>query len=150
MRIIFVKGLIIIQVVFGIGLCVLGLYLAKNPQVLIEWATASELDTAGFYVYRYDENNQRIRLNKELIPSSDDPLIGGSYQFTDNNVMTNQTYTYILMELTTSNSEEVIGEIEVEVSDEGNIEIIAGLVLIFSGLALSKVVRNKFIKPENT
>jgi hypothetical protein len=70
------------------------------PAVTVEWSTASELNTAGFNVLRGDNpNGPFTRLNPEVIPASPDPLVGGSYVFTDTHVTPGQTYHYQLEEV---------------------------------------------------
>ena len=70
------------------------------PAVTVEWSTASELNTAGFNVLRGDNpNGPFARLNPQVIPASLDPLVGGSYVFTDTTVMPGQTYYYQLEEV---------------------------------------------------
>ncbi len=70
------------------------------PLVTVEWSTASELNTAGFNVLRGDNaNGPFVRLNPQIIPASPDPLVGGSYVFTDTGVIPGQTYYYQLEEV---------------------------------------------------
>jgi hypothetical protein len=70
------------------------------PAVTIEWSTASELNTAGFNVLRGDTpDGPFTRLNAEVIPASPDPLVGGSYVYTDTRVTPGQTYHYQLEEV---------------------------------------------------
>ncbi len=70
------------------------------PIVTVEWSTASELNTAGFNVLRGENaNGPFVRLNTQIIPASPDPLVGGSYVFTDTNVIPDQTYYYQLEEV---------------------------------------------------
>jgi hypothetical protein len=87
----------------GLILMALTLFLASAmtpPLITVEWSTASELNTAGFNVLRSDNpNGPFIRLNAEIIPSSPDPLVGGSYVYTDTNVTPGQTYYYQLEEV---------------------------------------------------
>ena len=73
---------------------------ATPPAVTVEWSTASELNTAGFNVLRGDNpSGPFTRLNPEVIPASPDPLVGGSYVYTDTNVIPGQTYYYQLEEV---------------------------------------------------
>ena len=68
--------------------------------VTVAWSTASELNTAGFNVLRGDNpNGPFARLNSQVIPASPDPLVGGSYVFTDTTVTPGQTYYYQLEEV---------------------------------------------------
>ena len=73
---------------------------ATPPAVTVEWSTASELNTAGFNVLRGEsESGPFTRLNPEVIPASPDPLVGGSYVYTDTNVTPGRTYYYQLEEV---------------------------------------------------
>lgn len=68
--------------------------------IIVRWSTESEVNTAGFNVYRSgSENGPWAKLNTQLIPGSPDPLRGGSYVFTDTNVIADQTYWYELEEV---------------------------------------------------
>ena len=82
------------------ALVVLLISAATPPAVTVEWSTASELNTAGFNVLRSDNpNGPFTRLNPEVIRASPDPLVGGSYVYTDTNVTPGQTYYYQLEEV---------------------------------------------------
>jgi hypothetical protein len=72
----------------------------SNSVVTIEWTTASELNTAGFNLYR-SENREGpfTRINNDQIPHSPDPLVGGSYAFTDTDVQAGRTYYYQLEDI---------------------------------------------------
>ena len=73
---------------------------ATPPAITVEWSTASEFNTAGFNVLRGDNSNGPFtRLNAAVIPASSDPLVGGSYVYTDTNVTPGQTYYYQLEEV---------------------------------------------------
>ena len=87
-------GLILVALVIFLATA-----LTPGP-VLFQWSTASELDTAGFNVLRGDTPaGPFTRLNAEVIPASPDPLVGGSYVFTDTHVTPAQTYYYQLEEV---------------------------------------------------
>lgn len=49
----------------------------------VAWTTASELDTAGFNLWRGTLNNRGVRVNSTLIPAEGSPATGGSYTFAD-------------------------------------------------------------------
>ena len=83
--------------------------------VVVEWSTASELNTAGFNLYRSDTpDGPFIRVNEELIPASPDPLIGGFYSFTDADVVAGHTYYYQLEDVETNGTTTRHGPIEVK------------------------------------
>ena len=56
------------------------------------------------------------RLNAEVIPASPDPLVGGSYIYTDTQVVAGQTYYYQLEEVETSGGTSVQGVVAVTAS----------------------------------
>lgn len=68
--------------------------------IIIRWSTETEVDTAGFNVYRgQSEEGPWTKINPALIPGSPDPIRGGSYVFTDTNVLAGVTYWYELEEV---------------------------------------------------
>lgn len=68
--------------------------------IIIRWSTETEVNTAGFNVYRSSsEEGPWQKINPRLIPGSPDPLRGGSYVFTDTNVIAGATYWYELEEI---------------------------------------------------
>lgn len=68
--------------------------------IVIRWSTESEVNTAGFNLYRAEsEQGPWQKLNPRLIPGSPDPLRGGSYVFTDTQVIAGVTYWYELEEV---------------------------------------------------
>jgi hypothetical protein len=77
--------------------------LGSASSITVEWTTASELNTAGFNLYRSESAaGDYQRLNAELVPGSTDPLTGGSYSYTDTNVIAGRTYYYQLEDIETS------------------------------------------------
>lgn len=83
--------------------------------VIVEWTTASELDTAGFNLYRSGSSDGPFtRINDHLIPASPDPLIGGSYVFTDTDVVAGHTYYYQLEDVEVGGTTARHGPIEVK------------------------------------
>jgi subtilisin family serine protease len=71
---------------------------AQTTGIVLEWETATELDTLGFHVYRADSpGGPQTRLTADLIPSAmpGSPM-GASYQFVDDTASAGQTYTYWL------------------------------------------------------
>jgi hypothetical protein len=88
------------------GLAALTSAAAQQPEgrsgqpIIIRWSTETEVNTAGFNVYRgLSEDGPWEKINPRLIPGSPDPLRGGSYVFTDTNVIAGVTYWYELEEV---------------------------------------------------
>ena len=73
---------------------------ASNRKVTLQWTTESEVDNAGFNVYRAEsEKGEYIRLNSSLIPAKGSPTQGASYEFLDENVNNRKTYYYKLEDI---------------------------------------------------
>lgn len=78
-------------------------YLTQKPEAIITWSTESEVETAGFHVYRANqEDGPYEKVTTNLIESKGDPFTGGEYEFRDSNVEAGQTYFYQLEELETT------------------------------------------------
>lgn len=77
------------------------IYQAANPaSVRVEWETATELNTAGFQLYRSNLPFGEFDLiTPELIPANGDSVSGASYTFVDENVEAGETYFYVLEEV---------------------------------------------------
>ena len=90
--------------ILWIGLAVaLLLYQFYGPRdVNVRWDTATEIDTAGFYLYRSnapDGEFTLVNVDGELIPSQGDALSGATYSFTDEDVVPGETYYYLIEEV---------------------------------------------------
>ena len=82
--------------------------------VVVEWTTETEVDTAGFNLYRSESpDGPYIKTNHELIPGSSDPLLGGKYVYTDTNVVAGRTYYYKLEDVELDGTTTIHGPIEV-------------------------------------
>ena len=68
-----------------------------DPGVLIQWNTASEVETVGFNLYRSDvEEGPFEQINQAIIPASSDPFTGSSYSYRDYDTEAGNTYYYKL------------------------------------------------------
>lgn len=66
----------------------------------ITWETASEVDTAGFNLYRSESpDGPWVKINDAIIPPSEDPVRGGRYEFKDAGAEPGKTYYYQLEEV---------------------------------------------------
>jgi hypothetical protein len=82
--------------------------------VFVEWTTESEVDVAGFNLYRSESpDGPYVKINTALIPGSSDPLLGGEYVYTDTNVVAGQTYYYKLEDVDLDGTTTLHGPIEV-------------------------------------
>ena len=65
--------------------------------VVLEWTTKSEVNTAGFNMFRAENSDGPfVQINRALIPSAGDPIAGGHYVFTDTEAVAGRTYYYQL------------------------------------------------------
>lgn len=72
----------------------------KSGKVLIQWTTDSEIDNAGFNIYRAaSENGEYVKINESLISAEGSPTQGAFYDFTDTNVQNRKTYYYKLEDI---------------------------------------------------
>jgi len=82
--------------------------------VIVEWTTESEVDLAGFNLYRSESPaGPYVKVNTALIPGASDPLLGGQYAYTDTNVVAGQTYYYKLEDVDLDGTTTLHGPIEV-------------------------------------
>jgi len=66
-----------------------------HAAVTLIWHTASEIDNAGFNIFRADrENGAYIKINDLLIPAQGAPAQGASYTYRDNSVKNRKKYFY--------------------------------------------------------
>jgi len=94
-----------------------------NGKLLVEWKTSSELNTAGFYLFRLDESTgDYIRINKRLLPSILSSHIGGTYSLIDKGASPEEKLTYVLAEVEGKGSVNVYGPFTVWADDQSVIE----------------------------
>lgn len=87
----------------------------RQPQIVVQWETETEIDTAGFYLYRSDSDaGSPERLNDQVIVSRGDPLTGASYEFVDADVRPGHVYTYYLEELEVNGAINRLDTIQIE------------------------------------
>ena len=100
--------------------------------VRVEWTTETEMNTAGFNLYRGESADGPfdLKVNQQLIPPAADPLTGGKYQYVDKTAKAGVTYYYRLEEVERNGGTNDFGPIRVRA---GGLEWWHLLVLI--GLA---------------
>jgi hypothetical protein len=97
MRYIFLSAVAIILLLGTLVFGIIALRYKTTAEIKIDWETASEIDTAGFYILRSSEpDGVFVRVNPTIIPASNTPLIGSSYSFTDRNLTAGEEYYYYL------------------------------------------------------
>ena len=96
--------------------------------VHIEWSTETEMDTAGFNLYRGDSPDGPfdVKINDQLIPSSTDPMTGGKYSYVDNTAQAGKLYYYQLQEVERNGA---INDVGVTTARAGGFDWRTGVVL---------------------
>lgn len=85
-----------------------------DQQVELEWQTATELNTAGFFVLRsLDEQGQYDVVSDFIVHCDDGGLVGGYYLFEDAGLTNEQTYYYQLAEVISAQETVVFGPVPV-------------------------------------
>jgi hypothetical protein len=73
---------------------------ASNGRAKLEWVTESEIDNAGFNIWRADaENGEYVKLNDEIISAKGSATSGAKYFFTDHTAKNRNTYFYKLQDI---------------------------------------------------
>jgi hypothetical protein len=136
------KVILIIWGVIALATLTLILFIWKSPRktsVVVEWSTASEINTVGFNIYRSESREgPSVKINHDAIPTSTDPLTGGNYSYTDNAVQPGHIYYYWLEDLDSNGFYNRNGPIEVK-SESGN-KYYAMLVIASVGVLIIGVL----------
>lgn len=115
--------------------------LSAPPPIRIEWETETEVNTAGFNIYRMEgDEGEFVQLNEQLIPSKGSPVSGASYVFVDEAVASGQTYYYQLEDVEFDNTRErhevfhYMAQIEWWIPITAAFSILCGIFLLIKGL----------------
>lgn len=105
-----------------------------SPRIMVQWTTGTEIDTAGFNLYRSDHpDGPYVKINPQLIAASSDPVAGGKYQFADNDVVAGKTYYYQLEDVEYGGKTERHGPIVATASADTNWTLLGIVALIALG-----------------
>jgi hypothetical protein len=111
---------------------------ASAASIVVEWTTASELDLAGFNLYRSSSpEGPYERINPSMIPGSTDSLTGGDYSYTDRGLQPGRMYYYQLEDVETGGAATRTEPIEIRAQAGGALEGLAAVLLLaLSGACL--------------
>jgi hypothetical protein len=119
---------LIIAVLFGLLLA------GCAAPVRVTWKTETEMNTAGFNLYRGTSPDGPFdtKVNPALIQPSDDPLTGKEYVFLDTTAERGVVYYYELQEVERNGAVNKFGPISVRASglDWPQAALLAGLALL--------------------
>jgi hypothetical protein len=86
----------VVLLALGVGL----VRIVSPPRIVVTWETASEVDAAGFHLYRASQIDGSFELvTRSMIPARGDPLVGASYEYEDRDVVWGKLYHYQLAEV---------------------------------------------------
>jgi hypothetical protein len=123
----------------------------NRADVIVEWETASELDTVGFNVMRSESPaGPFIQVNTDLIPAASDTLTGSQYKYKDTDTQPGITYFYMLEEIELTGQSNQHGPISVKAQNYATLEFVFGMLLIMGALLSTfRVYREAREKQEN-
>jgi hypothetical protein len=91
-----------------------------SGKVVIQWTTASEIDTAGFFLLRRDgSTGEYIQINRKPLPALFTSPQGGTYSLVDKGAAPAGTRTYLLVEMERDGTKISYGPFTVEVGGDG-------------------------------
>ena len=134
----------------GILLIVYIVVINFRSSVIVSWETATELETAGYFIYRSESPDGPFeKITEEMIPASTSPLTGGSYEYTDTETRAGNTYYYQLEEIETSGTTNIEGPIEGMAAYRGIPEGVLGIILlVFAWLTRRVAIRGAINEQE--
>ncbi len=87
---------------------------SKEEGVTITWRTESELNSAGFHVWRsLSEDDVYSKITTAIIPSQGNTSVAQEYSYCDKNVESNVLYWYKVEEISTDGKSKFFGPISV-------------------------------------
>jgi len=85
----------------------------EHKKVVLKWTTESEIQTAGFNIYRAKTaTGAYLKINDSLIPAKGSGSQGASYEFVDTDVKNNKTYYYKLEDLDLNGNSTMHGPVD--------------------------------------
>jgi len=95
-----------------------------DGKVILTWTTASEIDNAGFNIYKSMRNQQNFqKINSKLIPGSGTTSNQHTYTFKDNQVIEGLQYYYKIQDVSYSGETEFSEAISVNPKSENSSQI---------------------------
>jgi len=83
--------------------------------VILKWTTESEIDNAGFNLYRAEsEKGEYAKINSSLIPADGTATSGATYHYIDNEVRNRKTYYYKLEDIDLNGTSTMHGPVSAE------------------------------------
>ena len=74
----------------------------QYSQITLTWNTLSEIDNAGFNLWRRSENGPYIKINSAMIEAEGGATLGAEYSFIDDTAISGVTYSYKIEDIDTN------------------------------------------------
>ena len=140
-----------VLIVTGVVVVVLSIIAINQATILVEWSTASELDTVGFNVLRGETPDGPFeQINQQIIPVADQPLSGGEYTYTDAQAVRGKTFYYLLEDLALSGERTNHGPIMIMAKNNAPLQLGLGGVLIACGFVFAWIFREPKAERNNS
>ncbi|MCP4714437.1 MAG: hypothetical protein GY868_04910, partial [Deltaproteobacteria bacterium] len=86
---------------------------AGSRKVILNWSTSSEIDNAGFNLYRAEAGTEGyVKINSALIPAKGSSTEGATYKFVDREAKRGQAYAYKLEDVDQNGQTTLHGPVE--------------------------------------
>jgi hypothetical protein len=117
----------------GLGFLLFSIIGCAAP-VRVEWSTETEMNTAGFNIYRGESPDGPfdVKINDQIIAASPDPMTGGKYAYVDNTAQIGKLYYYQLEEVEKTGT---VNKVGITQARAGGFDWRLGIVL--GGLAVA-------------
>lgn len=133
------KNVSLLTIIIGVLITGWAIYSLATPSVVVKWSTATEFETAGYFVYRSENPEGPFeKITEVLIPAANDPLSGGDYTYTDRDVRPGTTYYYMLEEVELSGAANQEGPVVSTANRRGAFEGIVGIAIVLAGFVLRR------------
>ncbi|MGH2538822.1 MAG: hypothetical protein ACRDHL_15645 [Candidatus Promineifilaceae bacterium] len=129
-----------------LGMLLIGQLSLAEPKIVISWETETEVETAGFNVYRSDSPaGSYTRLNEQLIPAQADSAAGASYRFKDTAVTSGVNFYYRLEDVALDNTTILHDPMSAQAArPPAWAWLLAGLALALGALLLHRAGRSAY------
>jgi len=139
------RTILLLLTIGGIFLMLYALFTFREAKIIIEWETASEVDTVGFDILRGETpEGEFVKINEQLIPASVDPFSDNFYTYTDDNAQSQTTYYYQLLDVEADGTTTTHGPIEITATNQKWLELVlAGTMLLAAFIGKKQIQKQE-------